>query len=515
MVHEQTHKILGGDTELAHYILGRRGDASGAAVPLLLREMPGVAAGSQYGGNSDYEGCLTDRARRYFPSGGAAYEDCQHVEICHPEAPSASRFVRHWRAALHRVALATRRANARLPRGELIRVHASSSDGFGNSWGHHISVHLTEEAFRAIFRVPRKLLWLATFHVTSVYTGAGKTCSENGAPQCAYQAYARGDHFEACSSLSTMMRRGICNERHEPHAIHGRYHCIFYDSTMADFATWLTGGSLSLAVAMLEADRIDSKIILDDPVAALHTTSRSFGRAPLETMFGGEMTALDIQRRILDAARAFVDDGLAEGIVPEATELVTAWGETLDLLEAGDLERLGRRLDWAAKLRVIGAAVEQGKVRWGSPEARLLDLAYTNLEPEDSIFTALERAREIDRLTDSEEIATGNDKPEPDTRAYTRGRLIDLYPEHILGVDWDFIRFLVFDRRANRLMSRRFEMKDPLYWRERDVKQVFDRGGELEDVLDSLDALRDGPNGTDHQALKEDTLNGQPTATIQ
>jgi proteasome accessory factor A len=293
-----------------------------------------------------------------------------------------------------------------------------------------------------------------------------------------------------------MTRRGLINERDEAHAMPhmARLHCISSkDSLLCDFGNYLAVGALQLAVAMLEYGWLDAPVLLEDPVEACAKISHSLGASSVGTLYGNSTTALDLQQRFHESAVAFVEAGLAEGIVPDAEKILERWGETLDMLRLNDLERLSRRLDWAAKLRLIGRAVEEGRLEWGSPQARILDLAYSNLDPDEGLFFLLERSGIIERLTESSQVSACLSQPEPDTRAYARGRLLDLAPDRIVGVDWDFIKFLVRDPYMKRMSVRTFDMSDPLFWNERNTQHVFDRATGIEDVLNKLDALRPEP----------------------
>ncbi len=493
---KQVPKLIGSDAEFTNYVLGRTGDTCLAAVRLLLSAMPGVPAGSTYGGTYYYQPCETDMDRRYFVN-GCAYNDSCHLEMPTAEVLSAERFVNHWRAVLSRIQEATKAANSRLPADERLCVHASNSDGFSHSWASHLNVLMTREGFDTLFRKPRHFLWLASYQVTSqIFTGSGKACSENGAPPSNFQLSQRGgDFFEVCTSWNTMMRRGLLNERDEAHAGRhlARLHCIYYDSNLSDFATCLKVGALQLVVAMLEAGWLDAQVYLEDPVEASQDISHSLGAARVRTLLGDHTTALDIQRRFHESAVSFVEAGFAEDAVPGAERILALWGETLDLLHTNDLDKLSCRLDWVAKLKLIGRGVEEGRFQWGSHQARMLDLAYSNLDPDDGLFFRLERAGLMERLTEPHEVSACLVRPEPDTRAYTRGRLLDLAPDRIVGVDWDFLKFLVRDPHMKRMAVRTFDMSDPLFWSERNTQHVFDSATGIEDVLNKLDALRPEP----------------------
>lgn len=507
----QIPKMIGADAEFANYIRGRSGDTCPTAVRMLLAAIPGIPAASSLWEGTCYKEALTDMGRRYLLNGGCFYNDSEHVEGPTPEVLSASEFIHHWRAVLLKLQRAAASVNQCLPKGERLCVRASNSDGHSNSWASHLNILMARGSFDELFQKPLHFLWLASFLVTSqIYAGAGKVGSENGAPSCKYQLSQRGgDFFQVLMSWETMRRRGLINERDETHAKPdlARLHCIYYDSTFADFATYLKTGTLQLAIAMLEAGHVDSAVLIEDPVAASQTISHSLGTIPVRTFRGKNSTALDLQYRFLEAASRFVDQGLAEGIVPEAETIVARWASTLDLLKNGEMDKLTRRLDWAAKLHLIGSAVTARDFAWDTPQAKMLDHAYADLDEQEGLFLALERDNQVDRLTDPQRVADCVDRPPEGTRAYTRARLLALGRESVIDVDWDRIKFLIFDGTRTTFSARVFDMSDPLFWSKQNTHQVFENATGLEDALDKLDSLR-GDSQPPHQL---ETRYGQST----
>jgi proteasome accessory factor A len=490
----QIPKLIGSDAEFANYIRGRSGDTCAAAVRLLLEAIPGVPARSFSWVNAGYREIATDMGRRYVHNGGCFYNDLQHCEAPTPEVLSASEYIHYWRAVLLRLQQAADSVNRELPEGERLCVAAGNSDGHSNSWASHLNILMSRRSFDELFQKPLHFLWLASFLVSSqIYAGAGKVGSENGTPPCKYQLSQRGgDFFRVLMSWDTTHRRGLINQRDEPHthSAMARLHCIYYDSNLADFATYLKVGSLQLITAMLETGSMDSSVLIEDPVAAAQSISHSMGRTPVATLHGKRATALDLQYRFADAAAGFVKEGRADGVVPEAETIVDRWTTTLDLLRRGDIEKLSRRLDWAAKLRLISGAVTAGRCGWDGERAKMLDLAYAGLDEEEGLFLALERGNQVDRLTDPERVAACLDQPPDDTRAYTRSRLLELGASNIIEVDWDSIRFLVFDRSRSTLVVRGFDMSDPLFWSRQNTQDVLDQATGLQDALNRLEQLR-------------------------
>lgn len=131
------------------------------------------------------------------------------------------------------------------------------------------------------------MLYLASNQVSCiVFTGQGKVGSENRAPEVPYQISRRADFFETLTGVQTTVNRPIVNSRDESlcEGARGwsapgvsdqmaRLHCIFYDSNLCHVANLLKIGVMQIVLAMIEAERFDQALILDDPVGAVITFS--------------------------------------------------------------------------------------------------------------------------------------------------------------------------------------------------------------------------------------------------
>ena len=370
--------------------------------------------------------------------------------------------------------LAQTAANAKLPEGRKLHVLANNSDGHGNSYGSHLDFLITRRAWDNIFN--RRLhysLFLAAYQVSSiVFTGQGKVSAENGALPCGFQISQRADFIEVLMGSQTTFNRPIVNSRDEPLCGHSwtagdnldqtmaRLHVIFYDSTLCHGASLLKVGVLQILLAMIEAERVNPSLILDDPVAAVWRWSHDpllSVRLPLAC--GKHLTAIELQLFFLEEARAFVDSGGCDGIVPEAETIVELWADTLAKLEAGEFAALARRIDWMLKLLGLERAMrQQPELGWESPEIKHLDHLYSALDG--GLYWICERAGLVERFASDDEIARFVHEPPQDTRAWTRSRLLRLAePEDVDSVDWDRITFRLGDAWWSR---RTVSLADPL-----------------------------------------------------
>ena len=525
-------KLCGGDIELCNFFTGLdspHGTGLHAALAL-LRKIDGVSGKPQVSDSVCY--CPEGRAQRekgwaperhdtaatdystasdafnpqdwmrtFLPgNGGCVYIDLDHLEICLPEVLSARDHVTAWNAMLRIAARAQTAANAELQKGRKIHVMANNSDGHGNSYGSHLDFLITRRAWNNIFsRRLQYLLYLAAFQVSSiVFTGQGKVGCEGsaeGAPS-AYQISQRADFIEVLAGVQTTFNRPIVNSRDEPLCGSrwgnpespaqnmARLHVIFYDSTLCDIANLLKVGVMQIMLTMIEAEKMNPQLLLDDPVAAAHAWSRDpllVERVPLVS--GKELTAVELQLLFLEEAKAFVDAGGCEGLVPEAELIIDLWADTLLKLKAGDYTSLARRLDWVLKLSILERAMKQRpELTLASHEIKHLDHVYSALDG--GLFQAVARQGAVERILSDEEIERFVSEPPADTRAWARSQLLSIAgPERIEKVDWDEITFRLKGAWPYR---RTVTLANPLGFTR--AKTRFLETATLDDALDVLGA---------------------------
>ncbi|HBO43539.1 MAG TPA: hypothetical protein DD670_06335 [Planctomycetaceae bacterium] len=266
-----------------------------------------------------------------------------------------------------------------------------------------------------------------------------------------------------------------------------RLHCIFYDSNLCHVANLLKCGMMQIVLAMLEMERIDPMLIVEDPLRAL----RSFGhdttlqaRVPMAS--GRRFSAVELQLLFLERAQDLHQRGDLEEVVPRAGEILSLCDKTLRELHAGNLDALAGRLDWVLKLRILQEVLAQRpRLTWQSPEIKQLDHMYSSLDA-DGLYWAYEDAGLVDRVVTAGEIEQLTHEPPKDTRAYTRAMLLRLAGIDRLGrIDWDSIRFrLPGPNGWPRFRS--LDLSDPREMTENDMGHLFHEDRMLEEVLDAL-----------------------------
>ena len=509
-------KLCGADVELGNAILGLEstgstGDAAAEAILKQIRKMNRLPSSAESDARSGYSSSERrdpqDRCRTWLVKNGAcAYIDLDHAELCIPEVLSARDAVAALHAMFRLAEEAVAAANACLPEGQKIVALVNNTDGQGHSYGGHMNLLMKRETYESMFEArPQYMLFLAAFQVSSIIlTGGGKVGSENGAPPVPYQISQRADFFEKLRGPQTTIDRPIINTRDESlcgfsrtwangacAADHlARLHVIFYDSTLCHVSTYLRFGMMQIVLAMIEAGQISPELLLEDPLTALRTWSHDPGLQARARLAGGaEITAVDHQRRLLDAARRFVEEGGCVGVVPDAVEILNYWGRALDGLARRDFAALARWLDWVLKLAVLEAVRRQHGLDWHAPELKQLDFQFSSLG--NGLYWIYEREGAVDRIVSDGAVERFIHEPPSGTRAWTRSALLRCAgPDCLDDVDWDRVRFHV-GRAGVWPGWRSVHLANPLGFTRADCESIFTHSHDLHEILDRLDELAD------------------------
>jgi proteasome accessory factor A len=345
-----------------------------------------------------------------------------------------------------------------------IFLFKNNTDSAGNSYGCHENYLVTRAGeFSRIADV------LLPFLVTrQLICGAGKVLqTPRGAVYCLSQ---RAEHIWEGVSSATTRSRPIINTRDEPHADAERYrrlHVIVGDSNMAEATTLLKVGSANLVLEMIEDGVQFRDFSLDNPIRAIREISHDLtGRRLVRLAGGREASALDIQREYFSRAAEHVAQ---RGPDPVAERVIELWGRTLDAVEAQDLSRIDREIDWAIKHRLVERYQAKHNMELSSPRIAQLDLAYHDIRRGRGIFDLLQRKDLVARVTEDGEIEAAKDTPPQTTRAKLRGDFIAAAQQagRDFTVDWVHLKlndqaqrtvlckdpFRAVDERVERLIA--------------------------------------------------------------
>ncbi|UFU04624.1 proteasome accessory factor PafA2 [Ruania suaedae] len=422
------------------------------------------------------------------PNGGRYYVDHAHPEYSSPEVTSPRDAVL-WDRAGDEVLLRSSRLLAQIAGMPDVALYKNNTDGKGASYGTHEN-YLVER------RVPFEDLVtaLTPFLVTRpVICGAGRVGrgQRNEAP--GYQLSQRADFLEAEVGLETTLRRPIINTRDEPHADADRYrrlHVIVGDANRLEVSTYLKVGTTALLLWLLERGGVPMELAalrLADPVQAAREVSHDLSltrRLDLED--GRRLTALEIQRVYCEVITAAVREARQSGAVADLHQEQTAdvlarWSGLLSAL-AEDPRSCAREVEWVAKLRVLEAMRSRDRLGWDAPRLAALDLQWSDLRPERSVYARLAAAGAVERLVTDEEVDAAVRHPPEDTRAYFRGEAVRRYPHAVTAASWDAVIFDIDEAPA----LQRVPMSEPLRGTREHVGALLDQHPDAADLLAAL-----------------------------
>ncbi len=373
----------------------------------------------------------------FLENGARLYLDVgSHPEYATPECDSLIDLVAHDKAGERILESLLASAEQRLHEEGIagqIYLFKNNTDSAGNSYGCHENYLVSRHGeFSRLADV------LIPFLVTrQIICGAGKVLqTPRGAVYCVSQ---RAEHIWEGVSSATTRSRPIINTRDEPHADAERFrrlHVIVGDSTMNEVTALLKVGTTDLVLRMIEAGVVMRDLTLENPIRAIREVSHDITcRRRVKLANGREASALEIQHEYHAKARDFLT---RRGSDPIAERVVELWGRTLTAIETGDLDMVGREVDWVSKYLMIEKYRAKHSLPLSSPRVALLDLAYHDVNRERGLYYLLERRGAVERVTDDATIATAMDTPPQTTRARLRGEFIAKAKEkrRDFTVDW-------------------------------------------------------------------------------
>ena len=369
-----------------------------------------------------------ERADRVLINGARFYNDHGHPEYSTPECASLFDLVAHDKAG-ERIVLAAAQARMAQPDTGQVHIFKNNTDFHGSSYGTHENYLIPRETPFA-----QLLSGLLPFFATRIlYIGAGKLGIEPRGDKGVYQLSQRADFFSEEASVDTLHRRPLVNTRDEPHSDPRewrRLHVICGDANMSEYATALKIGTTYLVTSLLEQGWLPW-VKLKSPTEAIKAISRDQSHKWQVEAETGTISAIDIQRVYLAAAKEKLT-----GRGADTDWTLREWERTLDALETDPLS-LGDRIDWVAKRSLLADYIESEGVGWDDETLPSFDLAYSNVDPDEGLYYALEQAGEMVRLTTDETIDAAMTHAPSNTRAAIRGHLVDKFGEAIGVVGWN------------------------------------------------------------------------------
>jgi proteasome accessory factor A len=315
-----------------------------------------------------------------------------------------------------------------------VYLFKNNTDSAGNSYGCHENYLVGRGGeFSRLADV------LIPFLVTrQLIAGAGKVLqTPRGAVFCLSQ---RAEHIWEGVSSATTRSRPIINTRDEPHADAERYrrlHVIVGDSNMSETTTMLKVGTTDLVLRMVEAGVVMRDLTLENPIRAIREVSHDLtGTRKVRLANGREASALEIQEEYLTKARDYASrGGIDEGPVKQVLDL---WERTLHAVRTGDLDLVGREVDWVMKHQLVERYRRRDGLPLASARVAHLDLAYHDIRRDRGLFYLLQAKGLAERVTHDLEVFEAKSVPPQTTRARLRGEFIKRAQEkrRDFTVDW-------------------------------------------------------------------------------
>ncbi|HVA61605.1 MAG TPA: depupylase/deamidase Dop [Mycobacteriales bacterium] len=415
-------------------------------------------------------------------NGARLYVDHAHPEYSTPEVTNPLDGVL-WDKAGERVMAAAALRAAEIPGAGKIQLYKNNTDNKGASYGCHENYLMARAtAFAEIVR------HLTPFFVSrQVVCGAGRVGIGADGRGDGFQISQRADFFEVEVGLETTLKRPIINTRDEPHADPERYrrlHVIIGDANMSEVSTYLKLGTTCLVLAMIEDRWLGDNGVdlgVESPVPTLRAVSHDPTlRYQLTMRDGRKMTAIQLQLEYLEQARKYVEDRFGADVDEQTTDVLDRWESVLARL-AEEPMSLSQELDWVAKLELLEGFRARDGLDWGASRLQLVDLQYSDVRPDRGLYNRLVARGRMRTLVAEPEVLRAMTSPPEDTRAYFRGRCLELYPEAVAAASWDSV---IFD--VGRDSLQRVPMLEPLRGTKAHVGDLLARCPTAVDLVDQL-----------------------------
>jgi proteasome accessory factor A len=392
----------------------------------------------------------------FLRNGARLYLDVgSHPEYATPECDSVRELIVHDKAGERilegLLADAERRLHEEGIAGD-VYLFKNNTDSAGNSYGCHENYLVGRHGeFSRLADV------LIPFLVTrQLICGAGKVlATPRGAVYCVSQ---RAEHIWEGVSSATTRSRPIINTRDEPHADAEKYrrlHVIVGDSNMSETTMLLKVGATDLVLRMIEQGTTLRDMTLENPIRAIREVSHDMtGQKKVRLQNGREMSALEIQEEYFTKARDFAEKrGLRTGVVDQVLDL---WERTLSAVGSGDLDKIGREVDWVIKYQLIERYRAKHNLAMSAPRVAQLDLAYHDISRNRGLYYLLEKRGMVARTANDLEIFEAKSVPPQTTRARLRGEFIKRAQEQRRDFTVDWVHLKLNDQAQRTVLC-----KDP------------------------------------------------------
>jgi len=391
----------------------------------------------------------------FLENGARLYLDVgSHPEYATPECDSILECVAHDRAGERVLEGLVTGAEQRL-RDEGIRgtiyLFKNNTDSAGNSYGCHEN-YLTRRTDDLSYYAET----LIPFFVSrQIFAGAGHILQTARGPM--FSISQRAEHIWEGVSSATTRSRPIINTRDEPHADSERFrrlHVIVGDSNMSEYTNFVKVGAAACVLRMIE-DPVTMlrDLSLENPIRAIRDISHDLTcKRKVRLASGRELSALDIQRELLDRALRYADQ---RGFTPEEQRALEMWEHCIVTLE-NDPMKLDREIDWVIKYRIVEEFRARHKLALDDPRVQMLDLQYHDIDRNRGVFYKMQSRGMVERVCTDDVIDRAKDVAPQTTRARLRGEFIKRAKDRKRDFTVDWVHLKLNDQAQRTVLC-----KDP------------------------------------------------------
>ena len=391
----------------------------------------------------------------FLENGARLYLDVgSHPEYATPECDSILECVAHDRAGERVLEGLVTGAEQRL-RDEGIRgtiyLFKNNTDSAGNSYGCHEN-YLTRRTDDLSYYAET----LIPFFVSrQIFAGAGHILQTARGP--VFSISQRAEHIWEGVSSATTRSRPIINTRDEPHADSERFrrlHVIVGDSNMSEYTNFVKVGAAACILRMIE-DPVTMlrDLTLENPIRAIRDISHDLTcKRKVRLASGRELSALDIQRELLDRALRYADQ---RGFTPEEQRALEMWEHRIVSLE-NDPMKLDREIDWVIKYRIVEEFRARHKLALDDPRVQMLDLQYHDIDRNRGVFYKMQSRGLVERVCTDDVIDRAKDVAPQTTRARLRGEFIKRAKDRKRDFTVDWVHLKLNDQAQRTVLC-----KDP------------------------------------------------------
>jgi proteasome accessory factor A len=122
---------------------------------------------------------------------------------------------------------------------------------------------------------------------------------------------------------------------------------------------------------------------------------------------------------------------------------------------------------------------QRDELEWDSARLQLVDLQYSDVNPDKGLALRLQQRGRLQRLTTDDQVAAAIATPPTDTRAWFRGECIRRFGPEVAAASWDSVIFDLPQRSA----LQRVPTWDPFRGTKAHVGELLDRTASAADLV--------------------------------